>query len=273
MSRPWIEFVQSQRLPWQAASFAALRPGIEVRMLSHDAASGAASLIIRHPPGFAAPSAALTVDEEFLVLEGTLAVAGREYAPYSYAHWPAGFEAGAISSSTGAVTLHFFGGEPQGGPAQAIDTGRLIEQLDALDVPYTGNFHPEFPVGAGRKLLFVDPATGDTSWILGTMPLRWAARPEVHPVVEEMYLLSGEVHGNCGVMRPGAYFWRPPGKQHGPYGSLTGNVYFFRTKGGRLTTEYVDGSAPFSWWAAYAPILPPELADASGEVATGGRNW
>lgn len=273
MARPWIEFVQSQRLPWQPASFAALRPGTTMRVLSYDAASGAASLIVRHPAGFSAPATALTIDEEFLVLEGSLAAGGRHYGPYGYAHWPAGFDAGAISSTSGAVTLHFFAGEPQPGPARRVDADRLIERLDALEVPYTGNFHPEFPIGAGRKLLFVHPATGDTSWILGTMPLRWAARPEVHPVVEEMYLLSGEVHGNCGVMRPGAYFWRPPGKRHGPYGSLTGNVYFFRTKGGRLTTEYVEGGAPFSWWPGYAPVLPPELAEASGEVATGARNW
>jgi hypothetical protein len=273
LARPWIEFVQSQRLPWQPASFAKLRPGTTMRVLSYDAASGAASLIVRHPAGFSAPATALTTDEEFLVLEGSLAAGSRHYGPYGYAHWPAGFDAGAISSTGGAVTLHFFAGEPQPGPARGVDAATLIERLDALEVPYTGNFHPEFPIGAGRKLLFVDPATGDTSWILGTMPLRWAARPEVHPVVEEMYLLSGEVHGNCGVMRPGAYFWRPPGKSHGPYGSLTGNVYFFRTKGGRLTTEYVEGSAPFRWWPDYAPVLPPELTEASGEVATGGRNW
>ena len=32
---------------------------------------------------------------------------------------------------------------------------------------------------------------------------------------------AGEVHGDRGVMRPGAYFWRPPFVRHGPYGTQT----------------------------------------------------
>ena len=70
----------------------------------------------------------------------------------------------------------------------------------------------------------------------GTLPIRWAERSEIHPVVEEMYLLAGEVHGDRGIMRPGAYFWRPPFVPHGPYGTQTGNLYFFRTRGGGLST-------------------------------------
>jgi hypothetical protein len=58
-----------------------------------------------------------------------------------------------------------------------------------------------------------------------------------------MYLLAGEVHGNRGVMRPGAYFWRPAGIPHGPYETLTGNLYFFRSQGGRLSTTYVTPGA------------------------------
>jgi hypothetical protein len=103
--------------------------------------------------------------------------------------------------------------------------------------------------------------------------MRWAERAEVHPTVEEMYLISGEVHGNRGVMRPGAYFWRPPSMPHGPYGTRTGNLYLFRTKGGLLSTSYVDPERKFRWWPEFDPVLPPELEAYRGEAPAGPACW
>lgn len=274
MARPWIEFIQSQNLPWYAGDLEGTRPGVEVKTLSVDSDDGAASLLIRYPPGWRLENrGALAVDEEFLVLDGALRVGAMQYGEKSYAHWPAGFERNSMESASGAVVLTFFSGRPLTSAPSAFDPARLVEHLDAFAVPYTGNFHPEFPAGAGRKRLYEDPITHEQSWILGTLPMRWAERAEVHPVVEEMYLLSGESHGNRGVMRPGAYFWRPPGIPHGPYGTLTGNLYFFRTKGGSLQTEYVDTGRSFRWWPRYDPALPEELAIAHGETTPSPRCW
>ena len=103
--------------------------------------------------------------------------------------------------------------------------------------------------------------------------MRWAERSEVHPFVEEMYLLSGESHGDRGVMRPGAYFWRPGGIPHGPYGTLTGNLYFFRTRGGGLQTEYVEPRRPFRWWPDYEPALPESLQPHASEAERLSRCW
>lgn len=274
MSRPWIEFLQSQNLPWRPADLGGVRPGIELKVLSEDSASGATSLLVRYPPGWKLDSAgALSADEEFLVLDGTLSIGEQVYREKSYAHLPAGYARGAMSAPAGAVVLTFLSALPTRIPAAAFDPARLVENLNAFAVPYTGNFHPEFPPGAGRKTLYEDPVTHDQSWILGTLPMRWAERAEVHPVVEEMYLLSGESHGNRGVMRPGAYFWRPPGIAHGPYGTLTGNLYFFRTKGGPLSTHYVDSRRTFSWWPSYDPALPESLAGARGEAPQAPKCW
>lgn len=274
MSRPRTEFVQSQRIPWRADSLGPVRPGVETRLLSEDDETGAKSLLVRYPPGFATAGGALSVDDEFLVLDGEIAVGGRPYPAMSFAHLPAGRDAGAWSSAKGAVVLEFFSGTP----ARAVqpiswDERRLVLHKCLFDVPYTGNFHPEFPPGAGRKMLYEDPVTRDTTWVLGTMPIRWAERSEVHPTVEEMYLLAGEVHGDRGVMRPGAYFWRPPSVPHGPFGTLTGNLYFFRTKGGLLATTYVTPQKPFRWWPSYDAVLPPELEGARGEVAGVAACW
>jgi hypothetical protein len=274
VSRPWIEFIQSQHLPWQAGDLGGTRAGLEYRQLSVDQDTGACSLLVRYPAGWHGAGGALAVDDEFLVLEGALEIGQRAYAQMSYAHLPAGFDTGAWSSRNGAIVLEFFSGQPAPGKREAgFDQRRLILHQDTFQVPYTGNFHPEFPPGAGRKMLYMDPDTRDTTWILGTLPMRWAERAEIHPTVEEMFLISGEVHGNRGVMRPGAYFWRPPSKPHGPYGTRTGNLYLFRTKGGVLSTEYVEPERGFHWWPAFDPVLPPELEAYRGEGPTGAACW
>ncbi len=267
MARPWVEFVQAQYIPWQPHDLWGLRPGVEARVLSRDDETGAVSMLVRYPAGFAAQAAVLSVDEEFLVLDGALTIDGQAYGHLCYAHLPAGFQRGALACADGAIVLTFLSADPRGAQAPATyDPERLVLRTDGYQVPYTGNFHPEFPPGAGRKLLYKDPVTQDATWLLGTLPVRWAERSEVHPTVEEMYLLSGEVHGNRGIMRPGAYFWRPPEAPHGPYGTLTGNLYFFRTKGGPLTTSYVPPERPFQWWPPYDPVLPPALEGARGEA-------
>lgn len=274
MGRPWIEFVQSQRLVWRSDVLMDARPGAEAKVLSRDETSGACSLLVRYPRGFTSEAGPLTADDEVFVLDGTLDIGSARHGPFGYAHLPAGADAGAWSAPDGAVVLEFFSARPERSTnGIRYDAQCLRVGINALQVPYTGNFHPEFPPGAGRKILYQDPQTRDTSWLLGTLPLRWAERAEVHPTVEEMYLLAGEVHGNRGVMRPGAYFWRPAGKPHGPYGTQTGNLYFFRTKGGQLSTEYVDAAKPFRWWPEYDPVLPEELAGARGEVPTGASMW
>ncbi|MEO1223952.1 MAG: DUF4437 domain-containing protein [Pseudomonadota bacterium] len=275
MARPQIEFVQCQALPWQDRPLADLRPGTQVRILSEDGETGACSLLVRYPPSWSRETDGfLNADEEFLVLDGDLTVGRHDYGYLGYGHLPAGLPRRKVASQAGAVVLTFFSAEPKlkEGTAEC-DRSRLVEGVDAFAVPYTGNFHPEFPPGAGRKMLFEDPDTGDQSWLLGTLGLRWAERAERHPVVEEMFLIAGEVHGNMGVMRPGAYFWRPPNIAHGPYGSLTGNIYFFRTKGGKLATEYEDPERPFAWWPDHRPVLPPELAGFAEEMPGAARPW
>lgn len=275
MARPQIEFVQCQALPWQDRPLADLRPGTQARVLSEDGETGACSLLVRYPPGWSRETDGfLNADEEFLVLDGDLTVGQHDYGYLGYGHLPAGLPRRKVATRAGAVVLTFFSAEPklkQG--TVECDRSRLVEGIDAFAVPYTGNFHPEFPPGAGRKILFEDPDTGDQSWLLGTLGLRWADRAERHPVVEEMFLIAGEVHGNLGVMRPGAYFWRPPNIAHGPYGSLTGNIYFFRTKGGKLATEYEDPERPFAWWPDHRPVLPDELAGFAEETPGAARPW
>lgn len=273
MGRPFIEFIQSQVLPWTKGVYGGARPAVEMRMLSLDEQSGASSTLLRYPAGWRqVDPQALTADEELFVLAGSLTVGDVRHERYGYAHLPAGFVRPAMASTDGAVVLTFFSGEPRAGSAvaQGADEARLVEAVNAFDGPWTGNFHPQFPAGAGRKFLRQDPHDGEQTWVLGTMPLRWGRRAEKHPVVEEMYLLAGELVGHVGTMRAGAYFWRPEEEWHGPFGSPTGNLMLFRTKGGPLSTVYEDDEREFSWQPEHRPILPPELTVLGGKPWDGG---
>lgn len=265
MPRPFIEFIQSQQLPWSEGLYGGGRAEVSVRRLSGDEDTGASSLLLRYPPGFRRDSPEyLDVDEEIFVIAGDLRINDVEHRRYTYAHLPAGYPRTRIASREGAVVLTFFSGVPQPRdgqpPADLLDRERLVEFVDAFAGEWGGNFHPKFPAGAGRKWMRQDPHDGEQTWILGTMPLRSGRRPEKHPVVEEMYLLSGELVGHLGTMHAGAYFWRPPEEWHGPFGSPTGNVMLFRTKGGPLSTVYTDHEVDFTWKPDHQPIVPDDLA-------------
>lgn len=262
MGRPFIEYVQSQAIPWQAGVPGGSHKGVESRPLSMDLGSTASSMLVRYPAGWSDPNPHyLDVDDEFFVLSGELEIGGTSYPKYSFGHLPAGFQRSSARSVSGCVVLTFRSGEGARREGSSVcNDSRLVTKVDALADQWGGNFHPTFPPGAGRKYLRQDPHDGEETWILGTMPLRSGRRPEKHPVVEEMYLLAGSLVGPLGVMHAGAYFWRPEEEWHGPFGSLTGNLMLFRTKGGPLSTLYTDHEVDFSWTPENDPVLPPDMA-------------
>ena len=264
-NRPFIEFIQAQQLAWSYEKVEHIRPGVKVRELSSDSEDGSASLTIEYPVGWRREiDEVLTSDEEFFVLSGSITIDDVVYERYGYGHLPAGYFRSGMHSPEGAVVLTFFSKVPESKDASRHDSilieERVAQHIDGLAGEWGAGFNPKFPPGAGRKWLRRDPVTGDETWILGTMPLRNGFKREKHPVVEEMYLISGELHGPNGVMRPGAYFWRPPEEWHGPFGSLTGNVMLFRTVGGPLSTHYDDNMLPFHWDPPRDAILPDNLA-------------
>jgi hypothetical protein len=65
-------------------------------------------------------------------------------------------------------------------------------------------------------------------------------------------------------MFPGAYFWRPPGIAHGPFGTRWGCVSLIRFLGGRHVNQWSEAEAPFSFDTPYDPVLPPTLAHLRG---------
>lgn len=78
-------FVQSQRIPWRATGASLARIGTRAKLLSHDTATGAATMLIEYPAGWRQPgSMALAAMEEFYVLRGSLQIGEQPYRDHSY---------------------------------------------------------------------------------------------------------------------------------------------------------------------------------------------
>jgi hypothetical protein len=273
VTRPHIEFIRSQALPWREGLYAGNRPNIESKTLSEDSDTREGSLLIRYPQGWQQDGAGhLTVDEELFVLGGSLTINGRTYGEFAYAHLPAGYQRADMSAPDGAVVLTFFSGAPAfvagNAAAGSFDERRLVEYADGLYQLYDNDFERMGSAdvnidGIALKLLREDPDNREQTRLLGAVANWPGGAVEIHPVVEEMYLVSGEIVGNIGSMKSGAYFWRPPGVRHGPFATREACVHFFRTKGGPLSTVFEEPEIPFRWQRSYPykPILPAALAE------------
>ena len=281
MTRPHIEFIQSQALPWREDVWNGRFAGACVKVLSEDDETGAASTMVRYPAGWSRTGPEhLDADEELLVLDGTIEINGVNYTELCYAHLPAGHTRPSASSPGGAVTLTFVSRQPatKAGEGPDDDSEHLFEKVDTLGTrldTILRELGVDVDEGDGmldgfrkfsRIICREDPHTHDQTWILSAPPLWRNDVIEIHPVVEEMYLVTGDLTGDTGLMKPGAYFRRPAGMPHGPFGSKTGNLLFFRTLGGPLATDFQPGAHLFSWEAKLNPVLPPKLANYAPKV-------
>ena len=259
MTRPHIEFVHAQRLAWQP--FAA-RPGVTMKLLSEDTGTGALSAILRYPPGWSAVPGTLGMDEEFLVLDGALHHGGTEYGPDCYAFWPGGYTRGPVSAPGGATVLTFLSA-----PVTGFDPARVTERISLRDGEWKADLAAmglEVMAAHARiRRLRSDPVTGEITYVTAVMPYFQESQPERHPVIQEIFVLAGEVAGPQGTMRAGSYVWRPENKTHGPYGSTTGAVFLFRSHGGPQSTEH-DPPAPFDFDPPHRPVLPDALHGPGG---------
>ncbi|MBM3503348.1 MAG: DUF4437 domain-containing protein [Alphaproteobacteria bacterium] len=257
MARPHLDFIQPQVLPWTRGLYGGGRPEVEVKTLSIDPEGKDSSLVLRYAAGYARREHEhLAADEEVFVLEGAFELNGTLYERGAYAHFPVGFERRSFSAPAGAVVLTFFSAEPRafaGAPTNPCDERRLIRHIDTRRGGWEDNKY--FP---GRVLfLRNDPVTGDMTYLQTTRPNDGSGKVERHTTVQEMYTLAGELSGPYGIYYAGAYFWRPAGIKHGPFGTQTGCNFFMRSVGGPLLYEYFPVEKPFRWVPEHKPILPP----------------
>lgn len=271
MSRPHIEFIQSQNLKWQNGLLnSPERSDISSKILSYDKDTGSSTCIVRYPSGWTRNSTEyILTDEEFYVLEGDISINKTSYEVDTYAHLPAGFKRENVTSKNGAVLLTFFDGPlniKTSNENHYFDKKRLVTKTSAKDAEWN-NVDLEAlglkEISSGSRLLslFVDHLTSEITYLTGSVPFKAAQFPERHPVAQEFYVLGGTLAGNCGIMHAGAYCWRPPMVVHGPYGSPTGALILLRSIGGPLTTELFP-AVNHSYQPEHKPVLPSDLADA-----------
>ena len=274
IARPHIESIQAQLIPWNAAE--GLRPGAEARILSKDDETGACSAMLRYPAGWSrsGPDVVLA-EEELFVLDGGLTIGAQSYGLHDYACLPAGYPRHGMASAEGAVVLTFFNAAPELVPAvehkTAYDEAVLIEKTSTLNMIWDRGPPPKETDSAeemthyeyGIKSLRKDPHTKESSFLFlaspQTFPPQWKGLQETHPVVEESFVVAGEMIGPKERRSEGAYFWRPPGILHGPYGSLKGCVSFIRTVGGPLVDEWNEPEATFSYDPEPQVVVPAEM--------------
>jgi hypothetical protein len=119
-----------------------------------------------------------------------------------------------------------------------------------------------------HKILRHVPATGEKTILLSTgaqtHPRDWREAQLAHDCVEEMYLLGGDIIGERGTMYEGAYFWRPPGQWHGPFGSRRGSLSLIRFVDGHHHNRWSEHARPFVLEPGHAPELPPGLRVVAG---------
>jgi len=267
MARSHIEYLQSQSLPWQPSPWPHLA-GCHTKVLSRDPIDGAVSLLVRFPAGWESPAPGrLAATEEMFVLEGALDVNGRRWGQDCFAWFPAGLAHASRAAPDGAVALVFYDAEPHWTLGDSHAHAAASEQaifFDAYEMPWEAV--PHLPASSlwvpAQKVLRSNPEslTMLVAFPAHMHPLHWAGPQELHACTEELFLLSGDCLTNTGQMFPGAYFWRPPGIAHGPYGSRGGNLALLRTHGAPLTVTFTSHAVALARTPEYQPVLPRELS-------------
>jgi len=268
MARPHVEYLQSQSLPWQPSPWPHLA-GCHTKVLSRDPVDGGASVLVRFPAGWqSAATGHLLTTEELFVLEGALDVNGRRWGQDCYGWFPSGFAHSSRATPEGAVALVFYDTEPtwSGAGAQPhpgdADSALFV---DAYDMPWESVTQRPVPGiwGPNQKILRGDVGSDALTMLVAfpahMHPLHWVGPQELHACTEELFLLSGDCLTNVGHMFPGAYFWRPPGIAHGPYGTRGGSLALLRTQGAPLTMTWTSHEVALARTPEYQPVLPREL--------------
>jgi hypothetical protein len=269
MPRPHIEFVQAQQLPWRPAAFGRGWEDVEAKVLSRDPGDGACTALLRYPPGWRRGPHALAASFELFVLDGAFERDGVRHGLDAYAYFPARHACRSFATEAGAVVLAFLDREPGGfeeaQTSASTATDGLVAHLDTHELPWTSaDIDPSVQfLRLSHKVLRRAPETGERTVLLATgaqtHPRGWREAQLKHDCVEEMYLLGGDIVSERGTMYEGAYFWRPPGIWHGPFGSRRGSLSLIRLLHGRHANIWSQHEHEFRLDPVHAPVLPVEL--------------
>jgi len=228
----FVGYIAQGRVP---RSRSPLLPGLEVRELSADAATGRLAAYVDFAQGWRLTTGRIApLALQLFVLDGVLRAGADTFGTYGLLHVPPGRPWPDLEALKSGRALAFL--DP---PLPATTLGDFVvvraNQLTWKPGTLGQKLGLNLPIEV--KLLWKDPATGARTWLAGLKPgdrLPW----EKHSVVQEGYLLEGDdrvaesIGGEVlvGHYRAGGYFYRPPGIVHmGPLsGTESGAVWFLR---------------------------------------------
>ena len=154
-------------------------------------------------------------------------------------------------------------------PVTIFDPARLTDRIDLREGDWNADLAAMglevMASGARIRRLRSDPVSGEITYVTATMPYFQETQPERHPVIQEIFVLSGDVAGPQGIMRAGSYVWRPENITHGPYGSTTGAV-FFLSQPWRPTIDRARPGGAVQLHAAASPGSAGRLARCRGHA-------
>lgn len=270
MAREHVEFIQSQVVDWQPWPY---QKGVEYKQLSVDLDTKATTGIFKYPAGWIENEAYwLASEEEFFVLRGEFEINKVRYTEGCYGYLPANYLRKSIKANKDTIVIRLIDQSPEpilyiyGEPLPVCEK-EAIEGINTFDMHWDKGVLDEklLHLDFGRKILRIDPQTKAKTFLYMVSPQTYPENNqgprEHHPTVEECFCLTGTLAGDRGVMRTGAYFWRPPGIAHGPYGSITGCVLLIRFVGGEHVNHWSEEMYPFDFDAKYEPILPAHLKE------------
>lgn len=279
MSRPQVEFIQSQHVAWEPAARHGLHRPARMKRLSHDPSTGAFTALVEYERGarVAAPLRR-SGSEEWFVLYGTATLNGQALGRHHYAYLPPGTGVASLDCPEGALVLTYCNGGFADQPADSAAAAGVAAGVDgAAGAPparYVDSYAMPWDATVldpklvhlrlSRKILRADPDC--RTYLLAGLP---QGRPadgrvglETHPHDEEMFLVSGDMSAPQGVMHPGAYFYRPREILHGPHFSDLGFFMVMRNPGtDRINTRWTAATHSLPQEPAYAPVLPADAPE------------
>ncbi len=283
VARGESQFFNIYELPWEASGDPDILAGLDRRLVSRDSATGAATLMVRIPPGWQGlTDADATV--EFFMLEGDLGVDDERLKVAGYAFVPPGAGSVRLSSQRGAQAHVFWT------PGMEIDLG-AVRTTSFWDEPWQEGLLNQLPQ-RWKSLRLPDPGDGPVhgspsgllrvmQWLPGFM----APMVHVHSVWEEVIFLSGDwISGDHGAVAPGTYLSNPPGYWHAPVSTRTGALAIVHADrpldltqrdcegGPELTRAYLDEmsmlEAPAHEGAEFLSRFGIELSELVGSSAS-----
>ncbi|ACT59206.1 cupin domain-containing protein [Hirschia baltica] len=256
MSRPHIEFIQTQNVDWQLTV-----DGTSIKLLNAAPGSTDSTLLVRYPPGYNTPSSIKDMPaEEYFVLEGSLFIGNRFCELHAYGFLPQNDRSPARSSEKGATVLIFRHAEND--PNCLSDIADQIE-IDTPKMQWdVSTYDPKLShLRLARKVLRLGPNDSCRTFLLAGMPHGvpddTKLPSETHDHCEEMFMIDGGMWTPEGLMHPGAYFFRPPHIVHGPHVSEFGFFQIMRSPGAnKIVTHWSKDKRPLPIGTPYAPTLP-----------------